>query len=385
MCLCKCSGYRIEPLGGGMPPPKAGCGKPDVPSVLCKTVLKCGPPQPNWIQPEQSPGPNKPESTRKGSPMSTDHSVNVLGIDLSKDSIDAHILPDGKSWQVSTDPDSLAEWVKQLPKGITLAVMEATGRLQNIPAAVLAKANIPVAIVNPKQVRDFAKAIGQHAKTDAIDAQIIAQFGLKIQPSPRPVPGETQMLLAELVGRRRQLISNIVAEQNRLKTANAKPIRRNIEASIRSLNRLLKKIDSDIDEQIRNSPMWSVNKKLLLSVPGVGPVNAHVLLAQLPELGSLSRRQIAALAGLAPFANESGKWRGKRFIRGGRARIRTALYMAALSASTHNPTLRNFYHRLLENGKQKKLALTAVMRRLLTILNAIIRDQKPWRQCKINP
>jgi len=317
--------------------------------------------------------------------MTTDHSVTVLGIDLSKDSLDAHSLPDGQSWHVNTDPDTLAEWVKQLPEGITLAVMEATGGLQNIPAAVLAKANIPVAIVNPKQVRDFAKAIGQHAKTDAIDAKSIAQFGLKIQPSPRKLPDEAQTLLVELLRRRRQLIHNRTAEENRLGATRAKSIRRNIEAHIDWLNKQIKKIDEEIDRQVRNSPMWLVNEKLLMSVPGVGPVNAHVLMGQLPELGKLSRREIASLVGLAPFPRESGKWRGKRFVCGGRAHVRASLYMAALSASRYNPPLRDFYRRLLDNGKPKKLALTAVMRRLLTILNAIMRDQKPWQHCTINP
>lgn len=317
--------------------------------------------------------------------MTNDHSVSVLGIDLSKDSLDAISLPDGQSWHVNTDPDTLAEWVKQLPKSITLAVMEATGGLQNLPAAVLAKTNIPVAIVNPKQVRDFANALGQHAKTDAIDAKIIAQFALKMQPSPRELPDEAQAMLAQFLARRRQLLHNRVAEQNRLKTARVNLIRRNIEAHIEWLNKQISKIDEQIEQQVRNSPMWLVNKKLLMSVPGVGPVNAHLLMAQLPELGKLSRRQIAALVGLAPFAHESGKWRGKRFVSGGRAHVRASLYMAALSASTHNPPLSDFYHRLLDNGKPKKLALTAVMRRLLTILNAIIRDQKPWRQCLINP
>jgi len=316
--------------------------------------------------------------------MTTHHSI-VLGIDISKNSLDAHILPDGRSWHVKTDPHSLAKWVKQLPDGISLAVMEATGGLQNIPAAALARANIPVAIVNPQRVRGFAKAIGQRAKTDPIDARIIAQFALKMQPTPRQLPDETQALLAELVARRCQLVDNRAAEKCRLTTATAKPIRRNIEASIRWLDRQISKIDKQINEQIRNSPMWLVNEKLLMSVPGIGPVNAHVLTAQLAELGTTSGAQIAALVGVAPFARESGKWRGKRSIRGGRAHVRAALYMAALSASKCNPVLRAFYQRLLAKGKPKKVALTAVMRRLIVILNAIIRDQKPWQGCTINP
>jgi len=316
--------------------------------------------------------------------MTIDRSVTVLGIDLSKDWLDAYLLPQGCSWHVENDPDKLAEWVKELPPGISLVVMEASGGLQNLPAAAFAKANLPVAIVNPKQVRDFTKASGQHAKTDAIDAQMIAQFGVKMQPSPRQLPDEAQALLAELLARRRQLIQTRVAELNRLKTAHAEPIRQNIEAHIQSLEKFLSEIDSDIDEQVRNSPMWRVNEQLLTSVPGVGTTTARVLLGQLPELGRLSRRKLAALAGLAAFARESGQWRGKRFICGGRARVRASLYMAALTASRHNPVLSNFYSRLIDNGKPPKLALTAVMRRLLTILNAIIRDQKPWTNYAIN-
>jgi transposase len=316
--------------------------------------------------------------------MTTDCSVTVLGIDLSKDYLDAYLLPQGRSWHVSNDPDALAEWIKQLPEGISLVVMEASGGLQNLPAAAFAKANLPVAIVNPKQVRDFTKASGQHAKTDAIDAQMIALFGVKMQPSPRQLPDEAQAMLAELLARRRQLVQNRVAELNRLKTAQAKTIRQNIEAHLEWLEQLLGKIDSDIDEQVRNSPMWLANEKLLTSVPGVGTTTARVLLAQLPELGRTPRRQLSALAGLAPYPRESGKWRGKRFVCAGRARLRASLYMAALTASRYNPVLSDFYCRLVDSGKPPKLALTAVMRRLLTILNAIIRDQKPWRNCAIN-
>ena len=315
--------------------------------------------------------------------MSTNCSIAVLGIDLSKNWLDAHSLPDRQSWHVKTDPDSLAEWIKELPDGITLAVMEATGGLQNLPAAALANANIPVAIVNPKQVRDFAKALGQRAKTDAIDAKIIAQFGVRIQPTPPKLPDEAQTLLSELIARRSQLIQNHVAEQNRIKTAQAKPIRRNIEANIQWLDKLLAKIDDDIDKQVRNSPIWLVNEQLLTSVPGIGSTTARVLLGKLPELGRLSRREIAALVGLAPFARESGRWRGKRFVSGGRAHVRASLYMAALTASRCNSVLKKFYQRLIQKGKPPKLALTAVMRRLLTILNAIIRDQKPWNDSKI--
>jgi transposase len=317
--------------------------------------------------------------------MNTDQSLVVLGIDLSKGSLDAHILPGGQSWHVKTDPHSLAEWIKELPQGISLVVMEASGGLQNLPASILTQANMPVAIVNPNQVRNFAKASGQRAKTDAIDAQMIAQFGVKIQPSPRQLPDEAQALLAELLARRRQLIESRVAETNRLQTARANSIRQNIEANIQSLENLLAKIESDIDGQIRNNPLWIANEKLLTSVPGVGATTARALLGLLPELGRLSHRKLSALAGLAPFPRDSGRWRGKRFVCGGRAPVRASLYMAALAASRCNSVLSAFYHRLIQNGKPAKLALTAVMRRLLAILNAIIRDQKPWTTCAITP
>lgn len=316
--------------------------------------------------------------------MTTRHSI-VLGIDIAKNSLDAHLLPDGRSWHVKTDPTSLAKWVKQLPDGIDLAVMEATGRYHNMPATALAKANIPLAIVNPKRVKGFAKALGQQAKTDAVDARTIARFGLAVQPTPRKLPDEAQALLAELVTRRLQLLDFHKAEECRLKTTTTKSIRRDIVASIRWLDKQIKKIEQQIDERIQNSPIWLVNKQLLLSVPGIGPVNAYALIALMPELGAISGAEIAALLGVAPFPNESGKWKGKRYIRGGRANVRTVFFMAALAASQHNPVMREFYLRLLAKGKAKKAALTAVMRRLIVILNAIIRDQNPWKNCSIKP
>jgi len=313
--------------------------------------------------------------------MTTTRSRFVIGIDVSNEYLDAHSLPDGQTWHVKNDPDALAKWVKkELPDGINLAVMEATGGIQTRVAAALAGAQIPVAVVNPKQVKDFARAIGQRAKTDKIDARMIAEFGLRIEPSPRKAPDEAQSLLTELVTRRRQLIATRVAERNRLTTVKAKPVRRNIETHISSLTELVDRIEREINEQIQNNPTWTINEKLLTSVPGIGVTTARILIGQLPELGTLSRRQVAALAGVAPFARDSGKWRGKRFVCGGRGRVRSGVYMAALSASRFNPVLKLFYNRLLAKGKSKKVALTAVLRRLLTMANAIIRDQNPWRE-----
>jgi len=316
--------------------------------------------------------------------MSNHPATVVLGIDLSKDWIDAHLLPAGQSWRVSTQPRDLEQWIAELPEAIDLVVMEASGGLQNLPAALLVQAGLAVAIVNPGQVRHFAKAMGQRAKTDAVDAQLIACFGLKVQPPARPLPDEDQALLAELLSRRAQLMQARVAEQNRLGTARFKSVRANIQNHIRWLEKELGRIDERIDRHIKDSPLWLVREQLLTSVPGVGPATARVLLGCLPELGRLDRRQIAALVGVAPFARDSGRWRGKRFVSGGRGAVRSALYMAALTASRCNPVLRPFYKRLVAQGKPPKLALTAVMRRLLCMLNAMIRDQKPWSPIEKN-
>jgi transposase len=305
----------------------------------------------------------------------------VLGIDVSKHFIDAHLLPEGQAWHVGTTPKELTQWIAGLPAGIELVVMEASGGLQNLPAAMLGQAGHGVAIVNPGQVRQFAQAMGQRAKTDAIDARMIALFGQRMQPEPRPLPGPEQALLAELLGRRTQLVQTVVAEKNRLETARATPVRRDIEQHVAWLEKRLARIEEDIDGQIKGSPMWRANEKLLVSVPGIGETTARMLQAALPELGSLDRREIAALAGLAPYPRQSGQWKGKPFISGGRGGVRTGLYMPALTALRCNPVFKTFYERLLAQGKPPKVCIVAVMRKMLTILNAIIRDQKPWNAC----
>lgn len=311
--------------------------------------------------------------------------IAVLGIDRSKAWVDAHLLPQEHSWHVSSAPEALADWIEALPAGIDLVVMEASGGLQNLPAALLVQAGFSVAIVNPGQVRSFAKAALQRAKTDAVDAALIARFGQSVRPVARPLPDAEQSLLAELLSRRAQLLQALVAEGNRLGSARFPAVRKNIQKHIAWLEKQLARIDTEIDGQIKSSPIWRVNEQLLSSVPGVGQVTARRLLGTLPELGRLDRKQIAALAGLAPFARQSGRWQGKRFIGGGRACVRTSLYMAALTAAHRNPTLKSFYDRLTKQGKPPKLALTAVMRKLLTILNALIRDQQPWHLHAINP
>lgn len=312
--------------------------------------------------------------------MTSSPCFTVLGIDVSKEFLDAHLLPGDQHWHVSTQIDELRAWVAQLPTDIGLVVLEASGGLQNLPAALLSEAGFAVAIVNPAQVRAFAKALGQRAKTDPLDARLIAQFGLSVRPTPRPLPDAEQALLSELLARRAQLMQAWVAENNRLDTASCPPVQKNIRKHIAWLAKQIDDIDRQIDESVKQSPMWRVREQLLTSVPGVGTGTARLLLGQLPELGRLTRRQIAALVGVAPFARESGRWRGKRFIGAGRAAVRAGLYMAALTASRCNPRLHPFYQRLIEQGKAPKVALIAVMRKLLTMLNAIARDQKPWTE-----
>jgi transposase len=273
----------------------------------------------------------------------------------------------------------LQHWIDHLPLGITLAVMEASGGLEMPIAAALSNAGIPVAIVNPKQIRAFATALGKRAKTDALDAQVIARFGELLRPTPRPLPSETRALLDELVTRRRQLIETGVAEQNRLSAMRSIQTHQSIEAHLRWLKAQVKEIEKQLEELIKKSPTWMVNSKLLTSVPGVGPITSCIMLAALPELGRLSHREITSLVGLAPVPRESGKWRGKRFIRGGRADVRSAIYMCILSAVRFNPVIKAFYIRLLAAGKDKKVAMVACMHKLLIILNAIIRDRKSWK------
>lgn len=261
----------------------------------------------------------------------------------------------------------------------TLVVLEATGGYQASAVAELGANAIAVAVVNPRQVRDFAKATGRLAKTDAIDASVLSHFAESIRPEPRPMPDELTVELKALVTRRRQLIEMRTAETNRLDTCRVLPVRRNIQKAINWLTKQIGKVEDDIDTTIRNSPLWREREDLLSSAIGVGPTTARTLLTQVPELGSLNRRKIAALVGLAPFNNDSGKRTGARSIRGGRADVRAVLYMATVAGVRHNPVLRSMYARLLAAGKAKKVALIACARKLLTILNAMMRTNTPWR------
>ena len=246
-------------------------------------------------------------------------------------------------------------------------------------AAALVAAGVPLAVVNPRQIRDFARATGQLAKTDALDAKAIARFAETVRPEPRAVPDEQARALGELVARRRQVIEMMTAERNRRRQLTNRRLIKSVDRLLAVLLKELAELDRDVGEGIRGTPAWRERDELLRSVPGIGDIVSRTLIADLPELGSLDRKQIAALVGVAPLNRDSGKMRGRRTIWGGRAKVRSTLYMAALVASRHNPVLAVFYQRLVSAGKAKKLAITAVMRKLLTILNAIIRDRRPWQ------
>ena len=306
-------------------------------------------------------------------------SQNFVGIDISKDRLDIATRPTGASFAVDHDATGVAtllEWLQAL--GPTLIVLEATGRLEVFLTTELAAAGLPVVVVNPRQVRDFAKATGRLAKTDRIDAQVLAHFAEAVRPLPRPLPDASTQALSALITRRRQIVQMLVAEKNRLSMA-PKPIRADIQKHILWLERCLKQLDEDLTRTIQQSPVWREKEDLLQSAPGIGPVVSRTLLADLPELGTLNSKQIAALVGVAPLNHDSGKWRGKRIIWGGRASVRCALYMSTLTAVRYNPVIKIFYQRLQEAGKPKKVALTACMRKLLITLNAMLKHRTPWQ------
>ena len=302
-----------------------------------------------------------------------------VGIDVSKAHLDGACRPDGAAFQHPNDPAGIRALVDRL-KALrpTLIVLEATGGLETPLAAALAAAKLPVAVVNPRQVRDFAKATGQLAKTDALDARVLAHFAEAIRPQVRDLPDEQARQLEGLVTRRQQLLEMRTAEQNRLASAVGEAVREDLRTHITYLTRRVEDMDKDLDAAIQASDLWRVKDDLLRGVPGIGQVVSRTLLASLPELGTLTGKQIAALVGLAPRARDSGTLRGKRTIGGGRVTVRCALYMATLSAVRYNPVLAAFYQRLLAAGKAKKVAQVAAARKLLTILNAMIRDQRPW-------
>jgi transposase len=303
----------------------------------------------------------------------------IVGIDVAKDRLDVAVRPSGELFVVERNASGLALLVERLkPLAPTLVVLEATGGFETVAAASLAAAGLPVVVVNPAQVRAFAKAIGQRAKTDPIDAAVIAHFAEATKPEPRPLPDDATQQLADLVARRRQIVEMIGAERQREKRATAR-IKTSIARLIKALEKELASVNGDIDDAVRGSPAWRDKEDLLASVPGIGPIIARTLIADLPELGALDRKKIAALAGLAPFTRQSGQWRGRSFIGGGRSKVRAALFMGAMTARRHNPILKAFFDRLVAAGKPRMVALIAVARKLLTILNAVLRDQKPWQ------
>ncbi len=302
-----------------------------------------------------------------------------VGIDVSKAHLDVHVRPTGDSFRVSHDDAGFAMLIERVrPLTPTVLVLEATGGYEVTVTAALASAGLPVAVVNPRQIRDFARATGQLAKTDTLDARVIALFAEAVRPAARPVPDEQAHALGELVARRRQLVDMLGAEHNRRRLLRDRRLQRHLDAHIAWLEEALRRLDHDLTTLIRSTPVWRETEDLLRSVPGIGPVTACTLIADLPELGRLDRRRIAALVGLAPFARDSGAFRGRRMIAGGRAHIRRVLYMATLTAAKHNPAIRAFYQRLVAAGRPGKVALTAAMRKLLTILNAILRDRRAW-------
>ena len=304
----------------------------------------------------------------------------TAGIDVSKAVLDVHVHPAGESFEVANDEAGIAALVERLAAvpGLTGIGIEASGRYERLAVAGLAAARLPVLVLNPAQVRAYAQAIGQRAKTDPIDARLIALFMAAVRPEPRPLPDAQSSELAALMARRRQLVGMLVAEKMRRQQAAPGRVRLSIARSVRMLEDNLKELDRHIDTMVRGTPVWRDKEDLLASVPGIGKTIARTLLAELPELGTLGPRQIAALAGLAPYTRQSGKWRGRSFTGGGRTQVRTALFMGALVAARHNPTLKAFRNRLVDSGKPKLVAIIATARKLLTILNAIIRDQKPW-------
>lgn len=303
----------------------------------------------------------------------------TVGIDVSKDRLDIALRPGGEVFAVERAASGLDSLVSQL-KALApqIVALEATGGFETVVTAALAAAGLPVVVVNPVQVRAFAKAIGQRAKTDPIDARVIAHFAEATRPEVRALPDAETQLLADLVQRRRQIIEMIGAESQRQKRA-SHSLKKSIARLLKALQKELTSVDTDIDGAVRGSPAWREKEDLLTSVPGIGPTIARTLIAEMPELGRLNRKEIAALAGLAPFTRQSGTWRGRSFIGGGRASVRTALFMGAMVAKRYNPVLKVFFDRLIAAGKPKMVALIAVARKLLTILNAVLRDQKPWQ------
>jgi len=304
----------------------------------------------------------------------------IAGIDVSKDRLDVHVLPDGMSFSVTRDDEGIAALVARLAPLQPAAIgLEASGGFETLVVAGLAAAGLPVVVVDPARVRAFAKALGQRAKTDPIDAAVIARFVAAMKPVIRPLPDAQTRDLADLLARRRQIVAMIGAERQRRTKATARIVK-SIDRLVAALGKELAGLDHAIDKTVKGRPDWVEKEDLLASVPGIGKTIARTLIAELPELGKLDRRQVAALTGLAPFTRQSGQWRGKSFIGGGRADVRAVLFMGALVAARRNKTLKAFRDKLVAAGKPKIVAIIATARKLVTMLNAILRDNQPWRE-----
>jgi transposase len=312
--------------------------------------------------------------------MSVSREERFVGIDVSKATLEVAVRPSGESWSVANEEQGVRELARAVELiAPTLIVVEATGGMQLLVVGELAAAGLPVAVVNPRQARDFAKATGRLAKTDSIDADMLASFAQAIRPELREHKDEQAQLLAALMSRRRQIVDMLTAEKNRLAAA-PKAVRKEIRKHIEWLEGRLKAMDGQISDTIKENPVWREKDQILRSTPGVGPVLSLSLLAGVPELGRLSRQKLAALVGVAPLHDDSGKHRGARRVWGGRAQVRAVLYMAVVSAARANPVIRRFYQRLIAAGKKPKVALTACMRRLLCILNSMIKNGTRWQQ-----
>jgi len=307
-----------------------------------------------------------------------------LGIDVSKGWIDAYLLPSKQTAHVDTDEESLAKWAESLPKSITLVVMEATGGLEIPVFAALAARQIPVAVVNPFQTRNFAKSLNLRKKTDEVDAYALALFAERMRPTARPFPSEQQRELDEILARRGQLTGMIASEKNRKQQARNAEVLARIEAHIAWMERDVADCDKKISGLIAANPVWNDLDKLLQTMPGIGPGAAHALICHLPELGHSGRRALASLTGVAPFEHQSGQWHGKSFCSGGRATLRSMLFMAARSASRWNPPIRDFYEQLRARGKAHKVAIIACVRKMLTTLNTMVKNNEEWRLVQKN-
>ena len=313
-------------------------------------------------------------------PATPSSSPVFVGIDVAKDHLDIHVRPSGEAFSLPHDAEGLEALATRLVDlAPELVVLEATGGFEVAVVAALASAGLRLAVVNPRQVRALARAIGRLAKTDRLDAEVIALFAERVRPEARAVPNAQVRALADLIARRRQIIDMITAESNRQRQTHEPRLQRSLERHLAWLQHELREIDRDLDGTVRGTPAWRETEDLLASVPGIGPITARTLIAELPELGLLDRRRVAALVGVAPINRDSGAMRGRRVIMGGRTAVRNALFMATVSATRWNPTIRSFYHRLTQSGRPPKVARVACMRKLLTILNAVLRDRRAWK------